>query len=92
MFPTSKWGLKMQRDKPLTATEHNNRQLLNKFCNRLCLKFLCIFRNVNNSIEKSDITTIKKVASNDLTAGMLNKKFKWEFKGFIAQGKFYEWH
>lgn len=43
-----------------------------------------------NSIEKSDSTAIKKVASNDLTAVMLNKKFWWEFKEFIVQGKFYE--
>lgn len=31
MFPTSKYRLKMQRGKPLTATEYNNQQLLNKF-------------------------------------------------------------
>ena len=87
LFPLEKFGFQIKRHTPLSSTRYFNQRLLNytqKFSsdsdNLFFAHKIMQSVNLNNQIN----IAMRKVASNNLTAGMLCSNFKEKVKGFIA--------
>ena len=90
LFPTGKFGYQVKRDVALSPVKYFNQRFLNYtqkfasdsdyifFAHSVILKLY-----LNNQIN----IAMRKVASNSLTAGMLNRNFKEKVKEFIATDK-----
>ena len=92
LFPTGKFGYKVQRNVPLSPVKYFNQRLLNytqKFASDSDYIFFAhsVMQRIylNNQIN----IAMRKVSANTLTARMLSKNFKNTVKQFIAHDNAY---
>ena len=88
MFPTSQYGYKIEREIPLTPSKYFNHMLLH-YTQKVASDNDYIFF-AHTLLQKVHLSSqiniaMKKMFSNDLTAGMLNKNFKQRVPEFIAK-------
>ena len=92
LFPTGKFGYKVKREVPLTPCKYFNQRLLNYSQHFASDPDYIFFADlVMQKIQLNDqiSTSMRKVTSNSLNAGMLSSNFKATVQQFIAQGKAY---
>ena len=87
LFPSGKYGCKVQRDIPLSASKYFN-QLLLDYSQVFVADSDCNFL-AHSVMQKTQLNSqinnaMRKVVSNISTAGMLNESFKSTVKQFIA--------
>ena len=92
LFPTDRFGYKVKRKVPLTPSKYFNQRLLNysqKFASDS--DYIFFAHAVMQKIQLNDQINIamRKIASDNLNAGMLSKNFKATVHQFIAQDKAY---
>ena len=90
LFPTGQYGYKAERQISLTPSKYFNQRLLHytqKFASGN--DYIFFAHTVLQKVQLSSQINIamKKVLSNDLTAGMLSKNFKQRVQEFIAKDK-----
>ena len=90
LLPTGQYGYKVEREIPLTPSKYFNQRLLHytqKFASDN--DYIFFAHTVLQKVQLSSQINIamKKVLSNDLTAGMLSKTFKQRMEEFIAKDK-----
>ena len=88
LFSTGQYGYKVEREIPLTPSKYFNQRLLQytqKFASDN--DYIFFAHTVLQKVQLSSQINIamKKVLSNDLTAGMLSKNFKQRVQEFIAK-------
>ena len=79
LFPTGQYDCKVEREIPLTPSKYLNQRLLH-YTRKFASDNDCIF-TAHTALQKVQLSSqinkaMKKVLSNDLTAGMLSKNFK----------------
>ena len=90
LFSTGQYGCKVEMEIPLTPSKYFNQRLLHytqKFASDN--DYIFFAHTVLQKVQLSSQINIamKKVLSNDLTAGMLSKNFKQRVQEFIAKDK-----
>ena len=90
LFPTGQYGYKVEREIPLTTMKYFYQRLLHytqKFASDNDYVFFAdtVLQKVQLSSQIN--IAMKKVLSNDLTAGILSKNFKQTVQEFIAKEK-----
>ena len=92
LFPSGRYGYKVPRDIPLSANQFFNQQFLN-YSQAFAADSDYIFfaHSVMQKIQLNNQINVamRKIASKNLSDGMLNKSIKSSVKQFIAQGKAY---
>ena len=91
LFPSDKYGEKLHRDIPLSASKYFNQQLLNCWVFAAYSDYILFAHSVMQKIYlKNYISiTMRKVTSNKMSTGTLNENFKSTVKQFIIQDKAY---
>ena len=92
LFPRGKFGYNVERDVPLSASKYFNQRLLN-YAQRFAGISDYIFY-AHSVLQQKQLTsqinmTMKKVQTNNLTAGMLSANFQETVKSFIAKDEGY---
>ena len=92
LFPTGKFGYKVQRDIKLTPSRYFNQRLLNytqKFASEADYIFFVhsVYQQMNMSSRIN--IAMQKVKTNALTAGVLSQNFKDTVKSFVASNEAY---
>ena len=92
LFPRGKFGYNVERDVPLSASKYFNQRLLN-YTQRFAGISDYIFY-AHSVLQQKQLTsninmTMKKVQTNNLTAGMLSANFQETVKSFIAKDEGY---
>ena len=92
LFPTGKFGYKVKRVVALSATKYFNQRLLNyqqTFASDADYIFFAPFVTQQLNLNSRINIAMKKVSTNQLTAGMLSANFKDTVKSFIAKDEGY---
>ena len=87
LFPTGKFGYKFQRKVELSPVKYFNQRFLNykqKFSSDSDYIFFAHFVMQKLNLSSRINIAMKKVKTNQLTAGMLSKHFKESVKSFVA--------
>ena len=91
LFPSGRYGYQIEREIPLSPSKYFNQRLLH-YSQKFAADSDYIFfeQSVLQKVQLSSEINIamKKVISNNLTAGMLSKNFKQRVKELIAKDKF----
>ena len=92
LFPRGKFGYNVERDVPLNASKYFNQRLLN-YTQRFAGISDYIFY-AHSVLQQKQLTsninmTMKKVQTNNLTAGMLSSNFQETVTSFIAKDEVY---
>lgn len=90
LFPTGKFGYKVQRDIPLSPVKYFNQRLLNytqKFASDSDYIFFAHMILLKLNLASQINIAMRKISANDLTAGVLTKNFTEKVKQFIADDK-----
>ena len=87
LFPTGNIGYEVQRDIPLSPRKYFNQRLLN--CNQKFASEIDYIFFVHSVLQQMQISnhiniTMRKMATTNLTAGMLSRNFKETKQQFIA--------
>ena len=90
LFPTGKFGYRVERKIPLTATKYFNQRLLN-YTQRFASDSDYIFF-ANSVVQQLNLSNqmniaMKKVSSTNLTAGMFSNNFKETVRQFVSNDK-----
>ena len=91
LFPTGKFGYKAEREIRLSPVKYFNQRLLNytqKFASDSGLYILCAFSYAASKPRQINIA-MKKMCTNQLTAGMLSNNFADTVNSFIANDRGY---
>ena len=90
LFPPGRYGYQIEREIPLSPSKYFNQRLLH-YSQKFAADSDYIFfeQSVSRTVQLSSEINIamKKVISNNLTAGMLSKNFKQRVKELIAKDK-----
>ena len=92
LFPTGKFGYKVQRDINLTPSRYFNQRLLNykqTFSSEADYIFFAHFVYQQMNMTSRINIAMQKVMTNELTAGMLSQNFKDTVKSFVASDEAY---
>ena len=92
LFPTGKFGYKVKREIPLSASKYFNQRLLNHSqVFQSDSDYIFFAHTVLQRIQLNDQIkfALNKVSTDLPTAGMLKGNFKEKVKQFIARGKDY---
>ena len=89
LFPTGNYGHKVESEVPLLQVNILIKGCYTTLKSLLQTMVIYFLHTVSQKVQLSSQTNIamKKVLSNDLTAGMLNKNFKQRVRQFIAKDK-----
>ena len=88
LFPTGKYGYKVERETKLSPVKYFNQRLLNykqKFAADSDYIFYALSVMLQLNLNSQINIAMKKVCSNQLTAGMLSNNFSETVKSFIAK-------
>ena len=87
LFPTGKFGYKVEREIALSPVKYFNQRLLNytqKFASDTDYIFFANYIVQQTNLRSKINIAMKKVAGNNLTAGMFGQNFKETVKNYIA--------
>lgn len=90
LFPTGKFGYKVERDIKLSPVKYFNQRLLNyrqKFASDSDYIFYALSTLQQLNLNSQINIALKKVNSSNMTAGMLSRNFSAAVKSFIAEDK-----
>ncbi|XP_057316777.1 uncharacterized protein LOC130657796 [Hydractinia symbiolongicarpus] len=90
LFPTGKFGYKVERDIKLSPTKYFNQRLLNykqKFASNSDYIFYVLSTLQQLNMSSQINIAVKKVKTDSLTAGMLSKNFSETVQSCIAEDK-----
>ena len=93
LFPTGKFGFKVDRDVPLSAARYFNQRLLNYtqlFASDSDYIFYALSVTQSLKLISQVNIAIKKACSGNLTAGMLSQDFLKRVKSFVSKNEAYQ--
>ena len=93
LFPTGKFGFKVERDVPLSAARYFNQRLLNYtqlFASDSDYIFYALSVTQSLKLISQVNIAMKKACSGNLTAGMLSQDFLKRVKSFVSKNEAYQ--
>ena len=90
MLPTAKYGYQIEREIPLSPSKYFNQRILH--CTHKFAADSVYISFAHSVLQKTQLGSqiniaMKKLVTNNLTAGMMSKNFKQRIKEFIAKVK-----
>ena len=88
LFPTGKFGYRVERDIKLSPSKYFNQCLLNyrqKFASDSDYIFYALSLILQTNLNSQINIAMKKVCANQITAGMLSNNLQYTVKSFIAK-------